>query len=253
MVSYWSWYHFLTISRKMPTFHPEYGRFMIESTPGYPYTGSPKDLVNVENDMRFRRKIIRSQLAPNELPITLTSWMRLGAEGSQFTEPPTEPDPEHSSSRSQYVGQLITNPHARFPTLTANIRQRRGELVNIRVPLFIDKNTVIPDDTESSGLSNGHATPAKPEPGTPYIHMDAMGFGMGCCCLQITFQAWNVDEARQMYDALVPVAPIMVSWTDPIVTFSKLTSARSHCRCARIPRSPGRCRRPLECHCRSCR
>ena len=53
--------------------------------------------------------------------------------------------------------------------------------------------------------------PAKPLPGTPYIHMDAMAFGMGCCCLQITFQAWNVDEARRVYDALVPVAPIMVS------------------------------------------
>jgi glutamate--cysteine ligase catalytic subunit len=53
--------------------------------------------------------------------------------------------------------------------------------------------------------------PAKPGPGTPYIHMDAMAFGMGCCCLQITFQAWNLDEARRVYDALVPVAPIMVS------------------------------------------
>jgi glutamate--cysteine ligase catalytic subunit len=40
--------------------------------------------------------------------------------------------------------------------------------------------------------------------------MDAMAFGMGCSCLQITFQAWNVDEARRVYDALVPVAPIMV-------------------------------------------
>jgi len=40
--------------------------------------------------------------------------------------------------------------------------------------------------------------------------MDAMAFGMGCCCLQITFQAWNVNEARRVYDALVPVAPIMV-------------------------------------------
>jgi glutamate--cysteine ligase catalytic subunit len=199
----------------MPTFHPEYGRFMLESTPGYPYTGAPRDLVNVEADMRFRRKIIRSQLAPNELPITLTSWPRLGAEGSQFTDPPTQADPQTSSSRSQYVGQLITNPHARFPTLTANIRQRRGELVDIRVPLFVDKNTVLPEDqgVEQAELSNGHAGPAKPALGTPYIHMDAMGFGMGCCCLQITFQAWNVDEARQMYDALVPVAPIMLALT----------------------------------------
>lgn len=42
--------------------------------------------------------------------------------------------------------------------------------------------------------------------------MDAMGFGMGCCCLQITFQACSINEARRMYDALVPVGPIMVRW-----------------------------------------
>jgi len=40
--------------------------------------------------------------------------------------------------------------------------------------------------------------------------MDAMGFGMGCCCLQLTFQACNVEEARRVYDALLPVSPIMV-------------------------------------------
>ena len=41
--------------------------------------------------------------------------------------------------------------------------------------------------------------------------MDAMGFGMGCSCLQITFQACDVDEARKVYDALVPIGPLMVS------------------------------------------
>lgn len=44
-----------------------------------------------------------------------------------------------------------------------------------------------------------------------HIYMDAMGFGMGCSCLQITFQACNITEARRLYDALVPVAPLMVS------------------------------------------
>lgn len=43
-----------------------------------------------------------------------------------------------------------------------------------------------------------------------HIYMDAMGFGMGCCCLQLTFQSCNVDEARRMYDALIPLGPIMV-------------------------------------------
>ena len=108
-------YILLMLSSTIPTFHPEYGRYMLESTPGCPYTGTPKDLVSVEADMRFRRAIIRSHLKEHELPITLTSWARLGVTDAPFTDPPTEPDPEHSSSRSQYVGQLLTNPHARFP------------------------------------------------------------------------------------------------------------------------------------------
>ena len=37
-----------------------------------------------------------------------------------------------------------------------------------------------------------------------------MGFGMGCCCLQLTFQACNVTEARRLYDSFVPLGPIMV-------------------------------------------
>jgi glutamate--cysteine ligase catalytic subunit len=47
----------------------------------------------------------------------------------------------------------------------------------------------------------------------PAIHMDAMAFGMGCCCLQITFQAKDVDESRFMYDQLAVLAPIMMALT----------------------------------------
>jgi hypothetical protein len=45
------------------------------------------------------------------------------------------------------------------------------------------------------------------------IHMDAMAFGMGCCCLQITFQAKDVEESRFMYDQLAVLAPIMMALT----------------------------------------
>ena len=43
--------------------------------------------------------------------------------------------------------------------------------------------------------------------------MDAMGFGMGMCCLQVTFQARDVDESRYMYDQLAVLAPIMLAMT----------------------------------------
>jgi hypothetical protein len=37
-----------------PVFHPEYGRFMLESTPGAPYTGALTDLLSVERNMQYR-------------------------------------------------------------------------------------------------------------------------------------------------------------------------------------------------------
>jgi len=43
------------------------------------------------------------------------------------------------------------------------------------------------------------------------LDMDAMGFGMGCCCLQMTFQAQSIDEAKHLYDQLAPLTPIMLA------------------------------------------
>lgn len=54
---------------------------------------------------------------------------------------------------------------------------------------------------------------------TPAILMDAMGFGMGCCCLQCTFQAHDINEARKLYDHLLALCPLMMAITasTPIV------------------------------------
>jgi glutamate--cysteine ligase catalytic subunit len=85
------------------------------------------------------------------------------------------------------------------------------------MPVFKDRNTpspfidptipwdrdIFPEDKEAKEGA------AKPD----HIYMDAMAFGMGCCCLQITFQACNVSEARRLYDQLVPVGPIMLALT----------------------------------------
>jgi glutamate--cysteine ligase catalytic subunit len=43
--------------------------------------------------------------------------------------------------------------------------------------------------------------------------MDAMAFGMGSCCLQITFQAKNMTEGRKLYDQLSPLGPILLALT----------------------------------------
>jgi hypothetical protein len=36
------------------SWHPEYGRYMLEGTPGEPYMGLPRDLLEVERNMKLR-------------------------------------------------------------------------------------------------------------------------------------------------------------------------------------------------------
>lgn len=43
------------------------------------------------------------------------------------------------------------------------------------------------------------------------IYMDCFEFGWGLCCLQATFQAQNLSQARVLYDNLAVICPIMVS------------------------------------------
>jgi len=41
--------------------------------------------------------------------------------------------------------------------------------------------------------------------------MDSTAFGLGQSCLQVTLQACNLEEAKYLYDQLIPLTPIMVS------------------------------------------
>jgi glutamate--cysteine ligase catalytic subunit len=164
--------------------------------------------------MHYRRKIAKDHMNPEEYPITLTTYPRLGSRGT-FTTPyyPTSGE----KLRSQFVPDEIANPHIRFPTLAANIRSRRGRKVQVNVPVFKDKNTPWPwkDPTVNYNLHNWPEDDDVRNGAAPdnFIHMDAMAFGMGSCCLQITFQAKNITEGRRMYDQLSPLGPILLALT----------------------------------------
>jgi len=43
------------------------------------------------------------------------------------------------------------------------------------------------------------------------IHMDSMHFGMGMCCLQVTFETSNFEHARYLHDSLLPFGPILAA------------------------------------------
>ena len=217
----------------IPVFHPEFGRFMLEATPGKPWGIGFKDLLDVEPNMKWRlvnitmsasqkisqltyhrRIMAKDHMESNEYPITLTTFPRLGTR-DDFISPNYPPSGERL--RSQFLPDEIANPHIRFPTLAANIRSRRGRKVEINVPIFKDENTPIPfkdpsvdydmhNWPEDDDVRNGAAK-------DDHIYMDAMAFGMGSCCLQITFQAKNITEGRRLYDQLSPLGPIMLALT----------------------------------------
>lgn len=160
------------------TWHPEYGAWMVESTPGEPYSGFTEGLRRVEANMRARRARLLAALKDGEVAPTVVVFPTLGADE-------VEPGPVAASS---LVPDSAIHPHPRFQTLTRNIRMRRGDNVRIKVPVFQDAAT-----TEKE------------------LELDAMAFGMGCCCLQVTFQCRDVDESTKVYDQLVALAPIVMA------------------------------------------
>ncbi len=174
--------------------HEEYGAWMVEGTPLKPYNGLVTDLHRVESNMRLRRQRILSVLLPNEIAVTMTNFPTLGVLGSPFTTPFTLPGGPIADS--EYVSDDIISPGPRFKTLTSNIRARRGKKVNVRVPLFEDDST--PEFKDDKGSPRD-------------VHMDAPAFGMGCCCLQLTFQGRDVGESRYLYDKLLVLSPIMLA------------------------------------------
>ena len=84
--------------------------------------------------------------------------------------------------------------------------------VNILVAVFRDTNTPAPFIERFMDAESQRA--ALPD----HIYMDHMGFGMGNSCLQLTFQACNVDEATLLYDQLANLCPIMVRDEFSLVT-----------------------------------
>jgi len=175
------------------TWHPEYCSYMVEGTPSGAYHGFDDDLARVESNMRLRRARIKQVLQEDEVVLSMVSFPLLGVAGN-FTSPPSTPNGPIAASTM--VSDDCINPHPRFHTMTKNIRMRRKRNVDIRIPTFMDSCTKV-DDTGKA----------------PDIHMDCQAFGMGCCCLQVTFQARDMHESRHLYDQLAVLSPIALALT----------------------------------------
>lgn len=168
---------------------PEYGSWMIEAVPRDPYTGYISNLLVVEKSMQLRRKRIHNALKVDEIAPSISNFPLLGVEGLKHSTGYLKNISLETSnifSKSEYIQDSLTiNSHPRFGTLTRNIRSRKGQKVNILVP------------SES--------------PNAKDIQMDAMAFGMGCNCLQITMQCSSDRESRFIHDQLAILAPIFLA------------------------------------------
>ncbi|CAG0920851.1 unnamed protein product [Notodromas monacha] len=193
-------------------------------SPGVPYGGLMAHFNIVEANMKARRNEVNAILHPDEFLLSVTAFPRLGC--PNFTYPALRPTPASGASRSLFFPDGAIFPgHPRFKTLTRNIRSRRGEKVAINMPseypnlsqaagwipgiVFRDVNTPDPFVEDFSALGDDGEAARANEPN--HVYMDAMGFGMGCCCLQVTFQACNIDEGRRLYDQLAVLCPIMLA------------------------------------------
>eukprot|EP00826_Nyctotherus_ovalis_P050274 TRINITY_DN6146_c0_g1_i3.p1 TRINITY_DN6146_c0_g1~~TRINITY_DN6146_c0_g1_i3.p1 ORF type:complete len:667 (-),score=139.94 TRINITY_DN6146_c0_g1_i3:179-2179(-) len=223
---------------------PEYGSWMLEATPCSPFTSlSLHSVSQLTLHFRNRRDVMASFLAlfGNFSLSNISSYPLLGvnnyatripaltkciksaetisreslgkSEPKLFEVCRRDSDPAKEEAKvqteqllalqsNQYSQSLFTtdeaiNPHPRFPTLSKIIRERCGEKVCITVPLFADTKTSL--------------AVSKTEPYPGLIYMDSMAFGMGCCCLQLTYQAHTVEHARYLHDQLLAVSPIFAA------------------------------------------
>ncbi|XP_078471986.1 glutamate--cysteine ligase catalytic subunit-like [Lampetra planeri] len=185
--------------------HLEYGSYMLEGIPAQPYGSSMAELASVEPSMRLRRRDMLARLRSNETICSLTTFPRLGCPG--FSEPECVPQHRDGQSASLFFPDEAITCHPRFSALTRNIRERRGEKVVVNVPIFRDRNTPSPFIDQIPHGDEEAAIAVKAD----HIYMDATGFGLGNCCLQVTLQARNIEEARHIYDQLAPLCPIMMA------------------------------------------
>ena len=96
----------------------------------------------------------------------------------------------------------MINKHPRYKTFLGNILRRRFRKIAINLPIFLDYKTPWPfhdptinydlhDWPEDDEVRNGAAK-------ENHIYMDASIYGGGCCSLQVTVQAKNINEARRL-------------------------------------------------------
>ena len=166
---------------------PEYGNWMLEKIPEKCFSDNINELFDLEFYIDNEKEQIKKYLDKDEYVLTLSNFPMFGI-GSFYSNNYNNNFINYNCSKSIYLNDIIINPHIRFKTLTKNIISSRNEKIKIEIPIFNDVDTI-----------------------NQNIYMDAMGFGMGCCCSQVTFQTKNYYSALNLYDQFSVLSPILLA------------------------------------------
>ena len=125
--------------------------------------------------------------------------------------------------RSQFIQDHLASPYERYQVFCANLRDRRGSAMVENVPIYRDTHTPWPfhDPTVSFGLKHWpeDASITRDVVNENHIFGDAATLGGSSCGLQVTMQARNLDQARMLYDQLIPMTPVLLALTAGTPTF----------------------------------
>ncbi|XP_057331277.1 glutamate--cysteine ligase-like isoform X2 [Microplitis mediator] len=160
--------------------------------------------------MLSRRIEARELLKPDERLLTITSFPRLGC--SNFCYPAAKPTPEEGINASLFLpDEAICQGLDRMRAIPISVKLRRNEGLSINIPIYRDKNVAKPlkEDLVALGSDQKCQREAKDN----HIYMDAVGFGLGCCCVQTTLLGRDITQARELYDQLTPFTAVMVALT----------------------------------------
>jgi glutamate--cysteine ligase catalytic subunit len=185
---------------------PEFASFMIEGLPGFPYEHDISCIKKIESNMKTRRQQAQELLGQNEYLMTFSTFPLLGC--PDFTWPQANTTPDKGITRSLFFpDDAIFKGHPKYAISILNNRTRRKAQSSMNIPIFMDINTPKPfiDDLSDFYGNNERETYNKLD------HIYLEGIGASCSCLQVTFQASNLNEARILYDQLTPLTPILLA------------------------------------------
>lgn len=175
----------------------EYAGYMVETTPPGPSNLALPAFAALEESMEARRHQLHAHISkkmPKAFPLLATCFPDIR---DRFAEVSSDglivPELTYNITKSEAFPDNAIAKHKRFISFTENIMNRRGRKVEGYVRVMPDARTTGTGQQEEEG-----------------VLIDAMGQGMGCCCLQVTIQFSDIVQARRQYDTLGVFAPLML-------------------------------------------